>query len=90
MMIQEQATKHQLQQDIADLQADKETWVKAGMLDKIPTCSSQPCVAVNEGAGPYHFTSGGPLDLRVLEGDSDDLKSGPRRASLPYLTVYDL
>ena len=65
-----QAEKDKLQQDVANLKADKETWVQAGMLDKITRCGpdNRPCVAVNEDAGAYHYTDGGPSNLMILQG----------------------
>ena len=66
---QDQVEKDQLQQEIANLQANKETWVQAGMLDKITRCGSDSrlCVAVDENAGQFG-PQGGPYDLRVLKG----------------------
>jgi hypothetical protein len=58
-----------LQGQISELQANHDSWVKAGMLDKLETCgpSSRPCVAVDEDAA--HFGNpGGPYDLRILKG----------------------
>lgn len=66
-------TVSQLQSDITDLQnkivalqANHDAWVKAGMLDKIETCTpgDRPCVAVDESAGKY----GPSEDIRVLKG----------------------
>ena len=64
-----QAEKDQLQQDVDDLKADRETWVQAGMLDQITRCNpgNRPCVAVDENAGQFGLP-GGPYDLRVLQG----------------------
>jgi hypothetical protein len=64
-----QTEKDQLQQDIANLQANKAVWVQAGMLDKIMRCGpdNRPCVEVDENAGPFGYP-GGPQDLRVLQG----------------------
>ena len=66
---QDQSQKDQLQQEIANLQANKAGWVQAGLLDKIQWCSpgNRPCVAVDETAGKFG-TQGGPYDLRVLKG----------------------
>jgi len=61
--------KDQLQQEIANLQANQASWVQAGMLDKITRCNpgNRPCVAVDETAGQFG-PQGGPYDLRVLKG----------------------
>jgi hypothetical protein len=66
---QDQNQKDQLQQEIANLQANKAAWVQAGMLDKIEGCGAdnRPCVAVDETAGQFG-PQGGPYDLRVLKG----------------------
>ncbi len=61
-------TINQLQDQISELQVNHDSWVKAGMLDKLDTCgpSSRPCVAVDEDAA--HFGNPvGPYDLRVLK-----------------------
>jgi hypothetical protein len=63
-----QVEKDQLQQEIANLQANKATWVQAGYQDQITRCDNRPCVAVNEDAGAYHYTNGGPQNLRILQG----------------------
>lgn len=63
-----QAEKDQLQQDVANLQANKATWVQGGYQDRITQCDNRPCVAVNEGAGAYHYTNGGPSNLMILQG----------------------
>ncbi len=65
---QEQTEKAQLQQAIANLQANQASWVQAGMLDKIERCDNRPCVAVNEDAGTYHYSGGGAANLMVLQG----------------------
>lgn len=55
-----------LQNQIAKLEDNRNTWVKAGMLDKLETCgpNSRPCVAVDESAGAF----GTSADIRVLKG----------------------
>ena len=65
---EDQVEKDQLQQEIANLQANKAAWVQAGMLDKITRCDNRPCVAVNQNAGSYHYTNGEPSDLMILQG----------------------
>jgi hypothetical protein len=64
-----QLQKDQLQQEIADLQANKAALVQAGMLDKITRCNpgNRPCVAVDESAGSFGYP-GGQQDLRILQG----------------------
>ena len=63
---QDQNQKDQLQQEIANLQANKAGWVQAGLLDQITQCGSdsRPCVEVNESAGSF----GNQGDYRVLKG----------------------
>jgi len=58
-----------LQDQIAMLQANHKTWVKAGMLDKIAFCSPghRPCIQVDESAGTFG-EKGGPQDYRVIKG----------------------
>jgi hypothetical protein len=63
-----QVEKFQLQQDVADLQANKTTWVEGGYQDRITQCDNRPCVAVNEDAGVYHYANGGPSNLMILQG----------------------
>jgi hypothetical protein len=62
-------TVNKLQDQITDLRANHDAWVKAGMLDKITRCApgNRPCVAVDESAGKFG-APGGPYDLRVLKG----------------------
>ena len=59
----------QLQGEISALQANNDSWVKAGMLDRLERCApgNRPCVEVNEDAGPFG-SPGGPQDYRVLKG----------------------
>jgi cell division protein FtsB len=59
----------QLQSEISQLQANNDSWVKAGMLDRLERCNpgNRPCVEVNEDAGPFG-TPGGSQDYRVLKG----------------------
>lgn len=58
-----------LQSQIATLQANHRTWVKAGMLDRLDRCNpgNRPCVQVNKSAGAFGV-KGGPQDYRVLKG----------------------
>ena len=63
---QDLTEKDQLQQEIANLQANQAAWVQAGMQDQIQRCSpgNRPCVAVDESAGAF----GTQGNLRVLQG----------------------
>lgn len=58
-----------LQSQIVTLEANHQTWVKAGMLDRLDRCNpgDRPCVQVDESAGAFG-TKGGPQDYRVLKG----------------------
>jgi hypothetical protein len=62
-------TINELQSEISQLRANNDSWVKAGMLDRLERCApgNRPCVQVNEDAGPFG-TPGGPQDYRVLKG----------------------
>ena len=64
-----QAEKDQLQQDVANLQANKAALVQGGYQDRIKRCNpgNRPCVAVDENAGPFGYP-GEAQDLRVLQG----------------------
>jgi hypothetical protein len=61
-----QVEKAQLQQEVAELQASHDAWVKAGMLGKLDQCGPKrrPCIRVDESAGPF----GERLDYRVILG----------------------
>lgn len=61
-----QAQKVQLQAEVAELKANQDTWVKAGMLEKLVRCNPgfRPCVRVNEAAGAF----GDRSDYRVILG----------------------
>ena len=61
-----QVEKAQLQQEVAELQATHDAWVKAGMLGKLDQCGPKrrPCIRVDESAGPF----GERLDYRVILG----------------------
>jgi hypothetical protein len=62
-----QVQKAQLQAQVAELQANYDTWVKAGMLGKIIRCpGNRPCLRVDEGAGA--FQSEGHNDYRIIQG----------------------
>jgi len=63
-----QVEKVQLQQEVAELQATHDAWVKAGMLGKLEHCNPgfRPCIRVNEAAGS--FESQGHNDYRVIQG----------------------
>jgi len=60
------AEKAQLQAEVAQLQANRDEWAKAGMLPKLERCGPKLrlCVRVNEEAGAFGTTS----DYRVLLG----------------------
>jgi len=62
-------TVNRLQDQISELQANHDSWVKAGMLDRLERCGAdnRPCVEVNEDAGAFG-TPGSPSDFRVLKG----------------------
>ncbi len=54
-----------LRAEIIELGANRDTWVQAGMLDRVEHCGpkSRPCVRVDENAGLF----GNPADFRVLQ-----------------------
>ena len=60
------AEKARLQAEVAQMQANRDEWAKAGFLAKLGRCDpgNRPCVRVNEGAGPFGTAS----DYRVLLG----------------------
>jgi hypothetical protein len=62
-------TINQLQGKIAELQAAHDSWVKAGMLDRLERCApgNRPCVEVDESYGAFG-TLGSPNDFRILKG----------------------
>ena len=62
------AEKARLQAEVAEMRANRDEWVKAGMLAKLARCNpgNRPCVRINEGAGA--FQGGGNADYRVLLG----------------------
>ena len=61
-----QARKAQLQAEVAEMQANRDAWAKAGMLGKLERCDpgNRPCIRVDERAGAY----GTPADRRVILG----------------------
>jgi hypothetical protein len=63
-----QFRKAQLQVEIAEMQANRDEWAKAGFLTKLVRCGpkARPCVRVDETAGA--FSSQGHDDYRVLMG----------------------
>ena len=63
---QAQEQKAQLEEEISELQANREAWIKAGMLGKIEHCDpgNRPCIRVNENAGSF----GEQSDYRVIRG----------------------
>ncbi len=58
--------KAQLQTEVAELKANYDGWVKAGVQEKVIRCNpgNRPCIRVNEGAGKF----GEQGDVRVLGG----------------------
>lgn len=62
------AEKARLQAEVAEMQANRDEWAKAGMLAKLERCNpgNRPCVRINEGAGA--FQAGGNADYRVIQG----------------------
>ena len=62
------AEKVQVQAEVAEMRANRDEWVKAGMLAKLERCGpkARPCVRVNESAGA--FQAGGNADYRVIQG----------------------
>ncbi len=60
------AEKARLQAEVAEMQANRDEWTKAGLLAKLERCGpkGRPCVRVNEGAGAFGTAS----DYRVLLG----------------------
>jgi len=60
--------KRQLQAEVAEMQANRDEWARAGFLAKLTRCNpgNRPCVRVDERAGA--FESQGHDDYRVLLG----------------------
>lgn len=60
------AEKRRLQAEVAEMQANRDAWAKAGMLGRLERCDPghRPCVRVDENAGAY----GTPPDRRVILG----------------------
>ena len=60
------AEKRRLQAEVAEMQANRDAWAKAGMLGKLERCDpgNRPCIRVDENAGAY----GTPSDRRVILG----------------------
>ncbi len=56
----------QSQQEVAELQATHDAWVRAGMLGKLARCGAKlrTCIRVDEGTGPF----GERPDYRVIRG----------------------
>ncbi len=61
-----QERKAALQAEVAQMQANRDGWEKAGMLGKLERCGpkSRPCVRVDENAGPF----GDRSDYRIILG----------------------
>jgi len=61
-----QFKKAQLQAEVAELEVDHDSWVKAGMLEKMLRCDpgNRPCIRVDESAGKF----GGQADIRIIRG----------------------
>lgn len=55
-----------LQDQIGTLQANRDAWVKAGMLGKISSCDpgNRPCIQLNKNAGAF----GSNGDYRIIKG----------------------
>ena len=62
------AEKAQVQREVAEMRANRDEWVKAGILAKLERCGpkARPCVRVDESAGT--FQAGGNADYRVIRG----------------------
>lgn len=60
------AQKAQLAAEVAEMQANRDEWVKAGFMAKLTRCNpgNRPCVSVDEKAGPF----GSASKYRVLMG----------------------
>jgi len=58
--------KRQLQMEVAEMQASRDEWVKAGFLAKLEWCGpkARPCIRVDESAGGF----GDRGDFRVIQG----------------------
>jgi hypothetical protein len=58
-----------LEDQIAQLRTNRDSWVQAGMQSKLTYCDPghRPCVEVDENAGTFG-TPGGPQDYQVLKG----------------------
>lgn len=63
-----QGQKAELEAEVAEMQANHDGWVKAGMLGKLERCGpkARPCIRVDENAGA--FQSEGHNDYRVIQG----------------------
>ena len=61
-----QAERARLQAAVAAMQANRDEWVKAGLIAKLERCGpkARPCVRINESAGAFGTSS----DYRVLLG----------------------
>jgi len=66
--VQAALEKARLQTEVAELKANYDGWVKAGVQEKVIRCNpgNRPCIRVNESAGP--FESQGHNDYRVIQG----------------------
>lgn len=61
-----QLEKAQLQREVAELRANYDGWVKAGVQEKVIRCNpgNRPCIRVDEVAGQF----GEQRDIRVIKG----------------------
>jgi len=61
-----QLRKAQLTAEVAELQANRDGWLKAGMLQRLTNCTpgNRPCIRVDESAGSF----GNQADFRVIQG----------------------
>ena len=60
--------KARLQAEVAEMQANRDEWAKAGLLAKLERCGpkARPCVRVDESAGAFHGRS--HADYRIIQG----------------------
>jgi len=61
-----QVRKAELQAEVAEMQASRDEWAKAGMVAKLERCGpkARPCIRVDESAGAFGERS----DYRVIQG----------------------
>jgi len=61
-----QVRKVELQAEVAEMQTNRDGWMKAGMMAKLDRCGpkARPCIRVDESAGAF----GDRSDYRVIQG----------------------